>query len=342
MHVTLKQIADRAGVHRSTVDKVLHGREGVSDSVRLRIQQIIDELGYQPNVIGKALAQQKRPTVLAVLLLQVDALEEIRAGVEWALEEIRPYGVRVEYHISNDHDSDAQVRILDHLQEASVDGILIMPVRDEAVICRIDRLFEQDIPVVTVNTDLPGSRRACFVGQDSVRAGRVAGALMTEILGGQGTIALITSSASMLCSVDRQQGFEAYLLENSPGLQIEATVETFEEAITAYQETLSLIQSRPNLRGLFVTCGNASEVCRAVRDAGLAGQLKIICFDLYPVLLPLVRDKTITFTIGQSLVAQGQQGLKHLFGLIFQQKVPDTDFIGMPIDIRLSENIDHP
>ena len=49
MGVTIKQIAEMAGVHRSTVDKVLHNREGVSDPVRKRVQMIIEECNYQAN-----------------------------------------------------------------------------------------------------------------------------------------------------------------------------------------------------------------------------------------------------------------------------------------------------
>ena len=43
MGVTLKEIAALAGVHRSTVDKVLHKRPGVSEEVRRRVQAVIDE-----------------------------------------------------------------------------------------------------------------------------------------------------------------------------------------------------------------------------------------------------------------------------------------------------------
>ena len=51
--VTIKQIAEMAGVHRSTVDKVLHKRPGVSDDVRKKVQEIIDECNYEANPIGK-------------------------------------------------------------------------------------------------------------------------------------------------------------------------------------------------------------------------------------------------------------------------------------------------
>ena len=74
MGVTIKEIAEMAGVHRSTVDKVLHNRPGVSDSVRYRIQKIIDECNYQANPIGKALKMQSKELHIKVILLEVDAL----------------------------------------------------------------------------------------------------------------------------------------------------------------------------------------------------------------------------------------------------------------------------
>ena len=45
MRITLKEIAKMANVHYSTVDKVLHDREGVSDEVRKKIKRIIKETG---------------------------------------------------------------------------------------------------------------------------------------------------------------------------------------------------------------------------------------------------------------------------------------------------------
>ena len=82
MKITIKQIAEIAGVHRSTVDKVLHNREGVSQEVRQRVQKIIDEYGYRPNPIGQALKKQDQKIKIGVILLEVDAKERILSGIK--------------------------------------------------------------------------------------------------------------------------------------------------------------------------------------------------------------------------------------------------------------------
>ena len=53
MPVTLKQIAELAGVSRGTVDRALYNRGRVNPEVAARIRAIADELGYQPNRAGR-------------------------------------------------------------------------------------------------------------------------------------------------------------------------------------------------------------------------------------------------------------------------------------------------
>ena len=58
--VGVKEIARRAKVSIATVDRVLHDRQGVSLKTKEKIQQIIKELNYQPNIVARALASRKK------------------------------------------------------------------------------------------------------------------------------------------------------------------------------------------------------------------------------------------------------------------------------------------
>ena len=82
MKVTMKEIAERAGVHPSTVDKVVHHRVGVSDEVRARVQAIINELGYTPNPSGRVLQRQGKVYRISAILVEVDALPYLKKGIE--------------------------------------------------------------------------------------------------------------------------------------------------------------------------------------------------------------------------------------------------------------------
>lgn len=59
MGVTLQQIAEKAGVSRGTVDRALNDRGRIKPEVAEKIKKIAEEMGYQPNRAGRALAMTK-------------------------------------------------------------------------------------------------------------------------------------------------------------------------------------------------------------------------------------------------------------------------------------------
>lgn len=83
------------------MDKVIHGRVGVSDQVRQRIQKILDEFGYEPNMVGRALQKQHKTFHFAAVLLRVDALEEIQGGIERALLHYNNFKIDMKYYLVN-------------------------------------------------------------------------------------------------------------------------------------------------------------------------------------------------------------------------------------------------
>jgi LacI family transcriptional regulator len=340
MRVTIKEIAEIAGVHRSTVDKVLHSRDGVSDEVRLKIRKILDEFGYEPNIIGKALAHQKNPLLIAVLLMKVDALDEIKAGIEEAYREYKEFGLKIEYHITNSYDTVEQLNAIHLVRKKKISGLIINPLNDIKIKNAIDEFVDSGIPVITTNSDIPESKRMCFIGQDMIRAGRIAGELMGEILNGRGKVAIITGSRDLWSVRERQEGFEKVVEEKYSNIEVVDVIETYEQRLAVFQKTLSLLETVEDLKGIYITCGGVSEVGKAVRVMNKAKEVKIISFDVYPEIVQLVKEGVINFTIAQDLFAQGYKPIKVLFEYLFNEKKPETEFIKTSIDIKFNGNID--
>jgi DNA-binding LacI/PurR family transcriptional regulator len=158
--VNIGEIARRANVSRSTVSYALSGKRPVSDATRRRIQQVVDELGYQPNASARALANGHTSTIGLVFPPAVGhhytamQLDFIGSLVDAAA--VHEYDVL----LSTAGTGSALPRLL---AERRIDGAILMEVRlaDE----RVEHLIDADFPFVTIGrTATPD--RTCWVGVD--------------------------------------------------------------------------------------------------------------------------------------------------------------------------------
>ncbi len=335
--VTIKQIAEMAGVHRATVDKVLHNRPGVSDKVRANIQRIINETGYKVNPLGKALSSQGKRTVIGAILLKVDALLELRQGIEMACREFSKFNLTVEYRVIEYPDVEGQFNAIRDFLERGVDGIIILPLHHPSISTMIELVADQGVPIVTINNDIPG-KRLCYIGQDADKAGVVAGRMMQLFLQDGGQVAVAVDTArSLLSLAKREKSFLRYLNEHTSNLTPGAFINTREDPQTAYDETVKQLKRNPDTKGLLITCGTVPEICKAVADVG-RDDITVICYERYPQIIKLLEEGRVACTITTELVQQGYQSLKVLYDYCMYGHRPEkTQY--MDIGILLKENL---
>src|SRR5437867_413915 len=86
-----------------------------------------------------------------------------------------------------------QKEILESFITQRVDGIAISCLNGDFLTDTINRAVDAGIPVVTWDADAPKSKRMAFYGVDDKAAGRIMGEQAAQLLGGKGTVAIITS-----------------------------------------------------------------------------------------------------------------------------------------------------
>ena len=342
MRVTIKKIAELANVSRGTVDRVLNNRPGVKEDVRKRVKEIADALNYKPNIIGKALVNLKKPMTIGVILAPDynPFVDEIKRGVQSVYQELYDFGVKIDIEVIKSLDADEQIIILDKLLRNGVSAISMVPIEHDTIRDSINKIVDSGIPVVTFNSDIKGTKRLCFVGQDHIMAGRVAGGLMGKILNGRGKVAIITSSLNLLCHKQRIEGFKSKIEENYTNVEIVEIVENQDMESKAFELTLFLCEKVKDLNGIYITGGGASGLGKALKIFGRGGVIKVVCHDFVPGTVDLLKEKVIDFTIGQDPFRQGYLPIKILYDYLISGKTPEEEFIKTNIDIRTEENID--
>jgi DNA-binding LacI/PurR family transcriptional regulator len=148
--VTIKDIAERAGVSKGAVSYALNGRPGVSDGTRDRILAIADELGWYPNRAARALSAARADACGLVLVrpARTIALEpffmEFIAGVE---SELASHSIALMLQLVRDVHEEIEV-YRRWFGEHRVDGVLVVDLRLDDP--RVDELARIGLPAVVV------------------------------------------------------------------------------------------------------------------------------------------------------------------------------------------------
>src|SRR5690606_25357029 len=108
----VKEIARRANVSIATVDRVIHKRKGVSETTRQKINEIIKEIGFQPNILASRLASKKtnRFAFLIPNARETDYWEASLNGIERAYREIKQYGILLDKYLFDLNDKSTFVK----------------------------------------------------------------------------------------------------------------------------------------------------------------------------------------------------------------------------------------
>lgn len=122
MHVTLKDVARRAGVSAKTVSRVVNQQGEISDETRVRVQSAIQELGYHPNILARSLVNQRSNTI-AVVASGIEYFGPSRTvlGIEQQADE---FGYSLFLNLVHDPDNANVRQILNELVAHRVEGII--------------------------------------------------------------------------------------------------------------------------------------------------------------------------------------------------------------------------
>ena len=340
MGVTIRSIAEAANISRGTVDKVLNDRPGVSHEVRERVKRIAEEMGYQPNLAGKALALQKKPLKIGVIILSKDDLffQDIYKGVKMASQELKGFGVTVEYCVMTSVTAQEQLRCIRELLGKNISALALPPLDEELIRDELNKLTVEGIKIVTFNTDITGIERMCFVGQDLRKSGRVAGDLIGKLLPEGGNVLVITGPGALTALQERVAGFMEIIENEYPKVKIASIIPDIQSNEASYLQTREFLKNQDSINAVYITGRGIGGAGRAIKELG-KGHIKFVCFDKIPETVELIKDKIVDFTITQEPVMQGYMPIKILFDYFFYNKIPSGEYIYTKLEIRTKENI---
>ena len=279
--VTIQDVARTAGVSVATVDRVLNRRPGVRGVTVGKVETAIRELNYQPDRIAARLARSRQYRFCFVLPLRAgDFWQRIAEEVRLMAERMAGERVTISAKQVDVFDGEALAECLDSIGEV-FDGIAVVALDHPAVREAINALEARGVTVVTLVSDVPGSKRAHYAGIDNSSAGRTAANLMGRFLRGlNGKVGLIAGSLALRDHIERQFGFEQVMAHEYPNLAVLPVRESRDDWKKLEEMTAQLLAEHPDLIGLYNVGGGTRGIVAGLEAAGRSRDIVFIAHEL--------------------------------------------------------------
>ena len=266
MKVTIKEIANAAGVSIATVSKVVNGKDhNITSATRQRVLETINELNYVPNRIASSMITKNTYTIgLVIPDITNPFFPEVARGVE-------DYANQAGYHVvlcNSDNNLKKESTYIYMLQEKMVDGIIITSstssVREESA----RNYMKIGIPIITVDRDMKDFKTQGKILVDNTKGAFEAVSYMIEK--GYKKILHLSGSMNSTPSIQRFEGYKNALkyhnIDFNPDLYLEGTY----DVEWGYEGIKKIMDKKIDFDSVF--CGNdliAIGAMKAIKELGL-------------------------------------------------------------------------
>ena len=273
--------------------------------------------------------------------------KSIHAGAIKAKQELEGEGQAVKIIWKGplkEDDRDEQIKVVENFITSGVDGMVLAPLDNKALVRPVETASNAKIPVVIIDSGLESDKYASFVSTDNYVGGKMGGDYLGKLLNGKGNVLMLRYAVGSASTTNREQGFLDAIKEKYPDIKVLSSDQyagaTRELAYTASQNLLSRYNTEVN--GIF--CPNESvtvSMTKALRDLGKAkGNVKIVGFDTSVQSLRDLEAGDVQGLVVQNPLKMGYLGVKtlvsHLAGDVVEKRI-DTG-VAMVTKANMSES----
>ena len=258
-----------------------------------------------------------------------------KAGCHDAGKEL---GVQVEVRMPSSPTVENQQRIVEDLIASGIQGIAISPLDPNGQKAWLDKVANQ-VPLITHDSDAPGSKRLCYIGFDNYKAGRMCGELLKEAIPDGGEVVLFVGRLGIEAADSRRQGVIDELLgrPNPVSLSFDpkddlilgqkyTILETQVDGFSpdqAFNKALDALQRHPNLSAMVGLLEYNTPACyKALKKAGKLGEIALVGFDANDHTLQGIQEGHIVGTVVQNPYQYGYLSVLTLAKFISDEIIP--------------------
>lgn len=209
------------------------------------------------------------------------------------------------------YDQQEELKEFQRVVKLKPSGILLSAAETNLFKADIDAAIASGVPVVTVDSDSPGSKRLFFVGTNNYEAGRMGGRRLVEILKNKGNVIAMTILGQS--NVDERLKGYRDVLSDHPGIKIVDVIDTKGDPRVAFDAAEEILSTRKAGVDAFICleANSGQEVAEVLHRANVTDK-PVMAFDTNEDTLKWVKQGVIAATIAQKPWSMSYVGLQML------------------------------
>jgi len=189
------------------------------------------------------------------------------------------YNVTISIAGSEDAAAGPYVQAVYDAIERKVAGMMVIGWGEDSIVPAVNAAVDSGIPVVSVDSDIPGSLRHAYIGTDWFRMGSKMADNLADLISEQGKILML----GMVGLDNMKAGFRGFRQQISryPRIDVLGPVDDLDAGSERAESIVgSYLQKHPDLTGIVGFDGNSGPgAARALEKRGMTSRVKLICVD---------------------------------------------------------------
>lgn len=340
--VKITDVAKATGVSAGTIDRVIHGRSGVSLKTKEIVLKAIEELGYKPNLLASALASRKRNRV-TLFLAEDDTnwWKSIELGIDNASKELAIRGLEIFKVRFNRSEPLSFTKAFDSVKDEISGGVIFAQPNKEELKPILLWLKEKSINYGYLETNPTDNDYLISYIPNHSKVGYVGAKLLTNTLP-EGSKIIIVKDRTVpdnggQIATQRFNGFMSYINENRAGQFGYVNIDLTEDDIRNRANISDILRSYTAPKATVCFGPGAAKFSNYLKSSPKSNGIKILTFDFTEENIACLKDGTSEYIVTQNPYKQGYNTL-----ILFFEKLNGNQdcykVYSSPIDIILKEN----
>lgn len=286
--ISISDIVRETGLSRATVDRVIHGREGVHHRTRAQVEQAMANLTAASRPVATL------PAIDIALRLDRGMMDEMIVAAR--KHEPRPLHVQDLTQM----DDDQVLAIVTSLCQDLARPLILTVKNTSQIVMTLTKARRLGKRIIALISDLPLEARDAFVGIDNRAAGETAAFLIGRMLGLRPTtVGFVLGDHAYRCHEDREIGFRSALRTHFPKVVLAAEAIGQDNAPTTHAAVRKMLEAHPGIAAIYNVAGGHVGLAKAIQEANRTRDIMVVSHEANELTVPLLRNGQLDFLISQ-------------------------------------------